>query len=91
MTWVTREVPPGSGRYRCVNEPKVPHPGAAPALNCSQCGRVMGKKRLHFLTRAGTVLCGRCYDALGEDGPDLLDCAGSRAAIAYLLGVWPRK
>lgn len=60
----------------------------APALDCTNCGRRIGKQRLHYLTdRPGEVLCVHCAERRRpDDGPYR---AASRAAAAKLLGVWP--
>lgn len=40
--------------------------GPAPALDCHECGRRIGKQRLHFITKfghqPGRLLCGKCRD-----------------------------
>jgi hypothetical protein len=89
MPWATREVPPGSGRWRAVNEPARPHPGAAPAFDCADCGRHIGKRATRYLVPVQRVLCGRCADRRGLW--DDLTAMGSRAGIAARLGLWPRK
>jgi hypothetical protein len=86
MPWVTREVPPGSGRWRAVNEPARPHPGAAPPFDCAECSRRIGKTRTHWLLRdSRSVVCVRCYLRNHDDA----ECSGTRAGIAARLGLWP--
>lgn len=96
MTWTVREVDPtacphcspeqpGSEHWRCVNEPKKPHPGRAPALHCADCGHHIGKTRGHFVVD-GEVFCGRCIEARN---PRRYPPPYSRAAAALELGVWP--
>ncbi|HEY6706076.1 MAG TPA: hypothetical protein VJB61_00580 [Actinomycetota bacterium] len=90
MPWVTREVPEGSGRWRAVNEPARPHPGAAPPLDCAVCGRRIGKTRTHFLLNDQRVICERCRmrpDPRVYD--DQVAAMGTRAGIAHVLGLWP--
>lgn len=99
---VTREIPPGSGRYRAVHVPDPSrHPHAAPGLDCALCGHPIGKQALHALTGDGRVLCGRCLDrpahaTLYPDCPkrwhDVHDhplTTGTLAGIAAHLGLWP--
>jgi hypothetical protein len=61
----------------------------APALDCSSCGRRIGKRGGHYLMKNRQVLCGRCIDRL--DRYDDLDSTGTRAGIAWRLGLWPEK
>jgi hypothetical protein len=81
MPWVTREIPPGSGHWRCVNEPARPHPGAAPPFDCADCGRRIGKARLHFVTDDDGVICMRCRERRDPQWNQKLH-AGTRAGIA---------
>jgi hypothetical protein len=75
----------GSGYHRVVNLPDRPHPGAAPAFHCADCGRHIGKTRMHVLV--GTdVICMRCWERRHYDERSRM-C--SRAAAAQLLGIWP--
>ena len=88
MPWVAREVPPGSRRYRAVNEPVEPHsPREAPQFDCSLCGRTIGRKRAVGLLKDRRVVCVGCVDRgnLYDD----VTCIGSRAAIASELEIWP--
>ena len=89
MPWVAREVPEGSKRHRAVNEPLKPHPGAAPPFDCASCRQRIGKTRSHWLSLEAPqqVMCGRCVDRGDLYGSCTL--AGSRAAAAATLGVWP--
>lgn len=61
----------------------------APPFDCWQCGRRIAKTSTHYLLRGviGQVCCVRCVDR--HDAYDKVASAGSRAAIASLLGVWP--
>ena len=79
MSWIPREVrrdscqhcfreSPGSGYYRCVNEPTKPHPRRAFAFHCYRCDRHIGKARIHYLVGAD-VLCFKCWFDL--DRPDV--------------------
>lgn len=61
---------------------------AAPLFHCAACDRRIGKERMHFLSKAGAVLCVGCVDQ--GDLYDQMQCSGSRAAIAATLGIWPR-
>ena len=102
--YVTREVPPGSGRYRVVSvpDPKL-HPKAAPGFDCARCGLPIGKNKTHFLIEGDRVVCVRCLDKRGHtdlfpacphawhDGWDHDMMHGTRAGIAAHLGLWPRK
>ena len=37
--------------------------GPAPALRCDECGKRIGRRRLHFvLTDGARLLCGRCTE-----------------------------
>lgn len=102
MTWVARELPRGSGRWRAVNEPGTQHPHSAPQLECSLCDRVIGKAAAHFLIDGSHVLCGRCSRATDAHARLFPDCPerwhdifdhpisqGTRAGIAAALGIWP--
>jgi uncharacterized protein YozE (UPF0346 family) len=106
MTWVEREIPRGSGRWTCVNEPGRPHPREAPQFECSLCGRVIGKSRSLVLREdcGNKILCLRCdmspgahaklYPACPERWHDTGDhhaAFGTRAGIAVHLGIWPGK
>jgi hypothetical protein len=59
---------------------------AAPAFDCANCGRRIGKAGCHWLINGEVVMCTRCVDS-----EDLYDGAvhGTRAGIAAVLGVWP--
>ena len=77
----------------------------APALDCSGCGRRIGKTALHLvLADELMVICGRCgveksrathagiFPDCRERGHDLLDhhpSHATRAGAARLLGLWP--
>jgi hypothetical protein len=89
MPWVARETPAGSRRWRAVNEPRRPHPAAAPPIDCGVCGRRIGKHATHFLLDDRRVVCGRCYRAGGEPLWEQLDSMGTRAGVAHVVGLWP--
>jgi hypothetical protein len=106
MTWVAREIPRGSGRWTCVNEPGKPHPREAPQFECSLCQRVIGKSRPVILREdcGNRVLCARCDLAPGTHAKLYPDCPvrwhdtgdhhavfGTRAGVAMRLGIWPGK
>lgn len=75
----------------------------APALDCSRCGRTVGKRRGHSLTEDNRVLCVRClwdrrlhadyWPDCPESWHDAFDhtpyVVGTRAGIAAVLGLWP--
>lgn len=87
MTWIAREIPRGSGRWRAVNEPGRPHPREAPQFECSLCGRVIGKKRSVVLLKDRRVACPGCLNRRALHGD--MECMGTRAGIASHLGIWP--
>lgn len=60
---------------------------AAPELDCDICQRGIAKRRIHFKLRDNRVVCSRCFNRHELHGE--LDCYGTRAAMAILLGVWP--
>ena len=85
---VTREIPPGSGRYRAVQVPdRNRHPRAAPGFQCAICGMPIGKTRTHYVLRDGRVICVRCLSK--HDLHDDCETQGTRAGIAAHLGLWP--
>lgn len=74
----------------------------APALDCSCCSRRIGKTSAHYLLDDNRVLCGRCLGkrrihsvlfpacpVAWHDPQDHLQCSGTRAGIAHMLGLWP--
>lgn len=89
MPWVTREVPPDSGRWRAVNEPNRPHPRAAPPFDCALCGRHIGKRAPHWVLTDDRVICGRCLEK--HNLWNAYKTFGTRAGIAALLGLWPKR
>jgi hypothetical protein len=93
MTFVAREIPPGSGRWTTVAEPNRPHPREAPQFECSMCSRVVGKKRTLVLLTDGRVICPGCLSRNGSKiyGRGLIDCFSTRAALGIRLGIWPGK
>jgi YozE SAM-like fold len=91
MTWVARELPRGSGRWTCVNEPDRPHAREAPQFECSLCERVIGKKRSVVLLKDQRVVCIGCVNRRGLAANGIIDCFGTRAGIAIRLGIWPGK
>ena len=61
----------------------------APAFDCWECRRRIGKTATHYLLRGviGQVCCGRCIDK--HDAYDSVQYMASRAAMAHRLGIWP--
>lgn len=78
-------------------------PGPAPALDCTACGRTIGKRSGHNLTDDGRVMCSRCifkaplHASLWPDCTEqwhdvfnhLCSVSSTRAGVAAELGVWP--
>ena len=76
---------------------------AAPPLDCAVCARTIGKRAGHHLTEDRRILCTRCihrqevharlWPGCAHVWHDALDhtptVAGTRAAIARILGLWP--
>jgi uncharacterized Ntn-hydrolase superfamily protein len=62
--------------------------GAAPAFDCADCGRRIGKRAAHYVV-AGRVLCGRCV--VRRYLYDDVDHHGTHAGIASVLGMWPAR
>jgi hypothetical protein len=62
----------------------------APVFGCADCGRLIGKKRSHWLSPGSRVICIRCHeDRYGRTHRDDHLCHGTRAGIAAHLGLWP--
>jgi hypothetical protein len=74
----------------------------APPLDCSVCGRPIGKKAGHYLLEGDRLACMRCVEKkalhaeIFTDCPhawhDLLDhlqSTGTRAGMAMRLNLWP--
>lgn len=62
---------------------------SAPPFDCADCGRRIGKTRSHWLMRDGGVWCGRCVDR--KDAYDDVRSHGTRAGVAWRLGLWPHE
>lgn len=60
----------------------------APAFNCFECGRHMGKSASHCVID-GNVWCSRCVDRKWRFND--VDKRGTRAGIAWTLGLWGRQ
>jgi hypothetical protein len=60
---------------------------AAPPFDCAQCGRRIGKTRLHLVLTDGRVVCIR-HDAEHYEAGRVAHLC-SRAAAANILGLWP--
>lgn len=61
---------------------------AAPAFDCDQCGRRIGKARPHFILTDGRVVCVNHHDEHYDAG-HIEHGFCSRAAAARLKGIWP--
>ena len=61
---------------------------AAPALDCTECHKRIGKSRGHNVHHDGRVLCTRCVER-GDLYNQLRYVCGTRAGTAAALGVWP--
>jgi hypothetical protein len=72
--------------------------GPAPALRCDECGKRIGRRRLHFVTASAHLLCGSCLDKrqlhtkyypdCPENWHDMYDHGGqlaTRAAAWFVL------
>lgn len=60
----------------------------APAFDCADCGRLIGKTRAHFLLADDRVVCIRCeasHDAAGR----VANMHAPRAWVARRKGLWP--
>lgn len=58
----------------------------APTFDCHGCQLRIGKTRTHWLIGEG-VWCGRCIDR--NDLYDAVSMHGTRAGIAWKIGIWP--
>jgi hypothetical protein len=62
----------------------------APAFDCADCGRRIGKQAVHAVVEGEhppdpRVICSRCYLA----GYTWRVIHGTRAGVAAYLGMWP--
>lgn len=74
----------------------------APALDCSACGRTIGKRAGHSITEDNRVICTRCLGDKRLHGVFWPECpdtwhdmydhtpsvCGTRAGVAWKLGLW---
>jgi len=60
----------------------------APPFDCADCGRRIGKTRLHFIVDDHQVVCMRCRERRDPHWDQKMTAA-SRAGVANLLELWP--
>jgi hypothetical protein len=73
----------------------------APPFDCARCSRRIGKTATHVLLEGNRVVCSRCLtrpahaelfpdcEVRWHDAGDHIAAAGTRAAFAAHLGLWP--
>jgi hypothetical protein len=62
----------------------------APAFDCADCRRRIGKMRTHWIMLGGEVICIHCHESrYARTRIDEHLAHGTRAGIAARLGLWP--